>query len=90
MAGVGEFLKSPPVKLLDGHTKEQLLKLAEHFDIEICDKRLKDTVKSVLKANLLERKVLEEGAEISSLPCMVDATGINPSTCALTNSKRKC
>lgn len=74
---------------MDGYTKEQLLKIAEHFHIDIGDKRLKDTVKSVLKANLFERKVLEEGTEISSLPCTVDAVSINPSTCVLTFEQQK-
>lgn len=89
MAGIAEFLKSPSEKILDGYTKEQLLKIAEHFDIDIGDKRLKDTVKSVLKANLFERKVLEEGTEISSLACTVDAASINPSACALTFEQQR-
>ena len=43
---------------LDGSTKEQLLKFADHYKVEISDKRLKDTVKSILKANLYEMEIL--------------------------------
>lgn len=55
MAGINEFLKSPSLKLLDGYTKEQLLKIAEVFEIEISDKCLKERVKSVLKAKCVGR-----------------------------------
>lgn len=74
MAGINKFLKSPLLELLDGYTKEQLLKIAEVFEIQICDKRLKESVKRVLKANLNERNVLEEDVE---KPCSVDAAGNN-------------
>ena len=40
---VAEFVKSPLEEVLDRCTKEQLLKLAVHYEIEISNKRLKDT-----------------------------------------------
>lgn len=45
---------------LDRGTKVQLLKIADHYDVEIGDKRLKDTVKSILKAILYEMDVLPD------------------------------
>ncbi|XP_030294105.1 uncharacterized protein LOC115594274 [Sparus aurata] len=63
MAEVAEFVKAPAEELLDKCTKEQLLKIAEHYDIDISDKRLKDTVKSILRANLSEMGVLTGGAQ---------------------------
>ena len=39
-------------------TKEQLLKIADHFETEISDKRSKDTIKTILKANFNEIGVL--------------------------------
>ncbi|TWW53845.1 hypothetical protein D4764_0220310 [Takifugu flavidus] len=40
---VEEFVQSPTEELLDQCTKDQLLKIAEHFGIEITDKKLKET-----------------------------------------------
>lgn len=42
---------------LEGCSKERLLKIAEHYRIEIGDKRLKDTVKSILKAKLYDMNI---------------------------------
>lgn len=39
-------------------TKEQLLKLAEHYDVDVGDKRLKDEIKGALKAALVKKGVL--------------------------------
>lgn len=50
MAHIENF-ETPSELFLDGCTKEQLLKIADHYKVEISDKRLKDTVKSILKAN---------------------------------------
>ena len=58
MAQMEAFFETPSEGFLDGCTKEQLLKIADHYKIEISDKRLKDTVKAILKANLYEMDVL--------------------------------
>ena len=49
----------------------QLLKIADHYEIVISDRRLKDTVKSILKANLYDMKVLSgvmPGLAVLGLP----------------------
>uniref|UniRef100_A0A3B4TE40 Gypsy retrotransposon integrase-like protein 1 n=1 Tax=Seriola dumerili TaxID=41447 RepID=A0A3B4TE40_SERDU len=58
MSDISEFVKAPSEDFLNKCTKEQLLKVAEHFEIDISDRRLKDTVKSMLTANLTEMGVL--------------------------------
>jgi len=49
---VEDFVASPSEELLDNCTKEQLIKIAEHYAIEIDsnDKKLKENLKAVLKA----------------------------------------
>ena len=56
MASVEDFVRSPSEDLLEQCTKEQLLKIAEHF--QISDKRLKETIKHTLKGRLLEEGIL--------------------------------
>lgn len=58
MADISDFVKAPSEDFLNKCTKEQLLKIADHFEIDISDRRLKDTVKSILTANLTEMGVL--------------------------------
>lgn len=55
---VDEFIESPSEEILNQCTKDQLLKIADHYKIEISATRLKDSVKSILKANLCEEGVL--------------------------------
>lgn len=52
------FFETPSESFLEGCTKEQLLKIAEHYRIEIGNKRPKDTVKSILRANLYDMDIL--------------------------------
>ena len=69
MAAVVEaFIQSPSETLLDSCTKDQLLKIADHFGIEIAVTRLKDTIKRILKATLMEEGVLasDEGKGLPS------------------------
>ncbi|XP_056905675.1 uncharacterized protein LOC130534961 [Takifugu flavidus] len=58
MPSVDEFLRSPTWELLKTLKKEQLLKVAEHFDVECPRPSRKDTILSTLKANLVQQKVL--------------------------------
>lgn len=59
MATVDAFVQSPSEDFLNSCTREQLLKLAEHYDVDVGDKRrLKDEIKGVLKAALAKRGVL--------------------------------
>ena len=46
-------------ELLNSCTKEQLLKLVEHYDIDIGEKRLKEEIKGSLRAALIENGVLQ-------------------------------
>ena len=63
MSEVTEFVSAPTEEFLDKCTKDQLLRIADHYKIEISDKRLKDTVKSILRANLSDMGVLTVSAE---------------------------
>ncbi|XP_055721489.1 uncharacterized protein LOC129813225 [Salvelinus fontinalis] len=56
---VDEFIRFPSEELLELGTKEQLLKIAEYYKVEISDKRLKNSIRLILKANLMESGVLE-------------------------------
>jgi len=58
MADVGAFITAPSEEGFGGCTKEQLLKIAAHYEIIISDKGLKDTVKRVFKDKLSEMGVL--------------------------------
>ncbi|KAL3967153.1 FMS-like tyrosine kinase 1 [Sarotherodon galilaeus] len=58
MATVDAFVQSPSEELLNSYTKEQLLKLVEHYDVDVGDKRLKDEIKGALKAALVKKGVL--------------------------------
>ena len=55
---IDEFIRFPSEEL-DLGTKEQLLKVAEHYKVEISDKRLNNYIRLILKANLMERGILE-------------------------------
>ncbi len=44
-------------ELLEHCIKDQFLKTAEHCEMEVPDKHLKDTMKTVVKNNLLEAEV---------------------------------
>ena len=41
MASVSSFVQSPSEAILNGCTKNKLLKLVEHYGVDIGDKRLK-------------------------------------------------
>ena len=62
---VDEFDDSPSVALLDQCTKDQLLLIAEQYELEIADKRLKESVKISLKAGLLKKGILKPAVESS-------------------------
>uniref|UniRef100_A0A8C5CMP6 CCHC-type domain-containing protein n=1 Tax=Gadus morhua TaxID=8049 RepID=A0A8C5CMP6_GADMO len=64
MAAIDYFISAPSEELLDQLTKEQLLSLASHYDIEIAsgDKRLKESLREALKAGLAEGGILRTSA----------------------------
>lgn len=55
MASVEEFLKEPSEELLEGFSREQLVRVAEHFDLDVGDKRMKENMKNIIRANLSEK-----------------------------------
>ena len=56
---VDEFVGAPSYEVLEQCSKEQLLKLAQHYGVAVDARRTKDTIKSILKANLQEEGVLK-------------------------------
>lgn len=57
-SAVEEFLNSPDRKFLDQCTKDQLLKLAQHYKVTVDARRTRDTIQSILQANLQEEGVM--------------------------------
>lgn len=58
MAGVEDFLKAPSEDFLDRCTCDHLLRIADHFNLDIGDKRNKDSIKAIVKANLTESGII--------------------------------
>nr|XP_046250447.1 uncharacterized protein LOC124062051 isoform X4 [Scatophagus argus] len=58
MASVEEFLRAPSEELLESCSREQLVRIADYFSLEVGDKRMKDNIKSIIKANLVDRGML--------------------------------
>lgn len=59
MADIDLFVSSPSCKSLNKCTKEQLLKVADYYQVVISDKRLKENIKVILKARLIEKGILK-------------------------------
>lgn len=58
---VEDFISSPSGALLDSCTKDQLFKIADHYGIEIGDRRVKDsTIREIPKTKLIEQSILFE------------------------------
>lgn len=86
MARVDAFVQSPSEELLNSCTKEQLLKLVEQYDVDIGDKRLKDDIKEVLKAALVQKEVLP--GKMQTLVADVDQSVVS-TTVALSFEQQK-
>ncbi len=73
---LSSFVQAPSELALELCTKEQLFEIAEHYQIEIVDKKLKETVKAGLKQGLREVGVFlgqsasSEGASFHSSPSL--------------------
>ncbi len=73
---LSSFVQAPSELALELCTKEQLFEIAEHYQIEIVDKKLKETVKAGLKQGLQEVGVFlgqsasSEGASFHSSPSL--------------------
>ena len=62
MPSVEEFAAAPSHEALDQCSKDQLLKIAEHYELQISSSFAKDKVKAIVRSNLAESGVLP-GAE---------------------------
>lgn len=72
---VQDFIQDPSESLLGQCTKEQLLRIAEHYGVSILDKKLKESVKAGLKDGLFEAGVLYRQPGSSSVASMVPSPG---------------
>jgi len=62
---VEAFVQAPSEALLDGSTRDQLVKIAAHYNVDVGDKRVKETVKANLKLTLFKINVLSAGEAAS-------------------------
>lgn len=58
---VEQFSQSPSDELLEQCTKDQLMKIAQHYSVEVEPKHTKENLKSIIKANFQECGVLMDG-----------------------------
>jgi len=58
MPSVEEFAAAPSHEALDQCSKDQLLKIAEHYELQISSSFAKDKVKAIVRSNLAESGVL--------------------------------
>ncbi|KAI2664007.1 hypothetical protein H4Q32_002120 [Labeo rohita] len=72
---IEEFVTAPSEDLLNNFTKDQLIELAGHYEINLVsqDKRLKDNVKLLIKTELTEGGILASQPS-ENLSNLVDAT----------------
>jgi len=56
---VWRSLRAPSEELLEGLSREQLVHIAEHFTLEVGDKRMKENIKGIVKANLMDLGLFE-------------------------------
>ncbi|CAJ1071441.1 uncharacterized protein LOC115247517 [Xyrichtys novacula] len=74
MSAVEDFLQNPMEDLLNTFTKEQLFKVADHFEVKVPSKALKDCILSTIKEHLVQLGVLPaavEGSDAVSAPTPV-------------------
>uniref|UniRef100_A0A8C1I8K6 Gypsy retrotransposon integrase-like protein 1 n=1 Tax=Cyprinus carpio TaxID=7962 RepID=A0A8C1I8K6_CYPCA len=64
---VEDFIVSPSEALLELFTKDQLFKIADHYEIELEDKRLKEsTIRETIKTKLIEQAILIEMSDTAT------------------------
>lgn len=64
MADIVKFVQTPSYVLMDKCTKEQLLRITEHYETKISDTRLKESsIKVELKNKLIEQGILSSQME---------------------------
>ena len=55
MADVEDFLGAPSEEFLECCSRDQLVKIAAHFQVDVGDKQLKENMRGLLKENMVER-----------------------------------
>lgn len=78
---VETFVSAPSEDLLNDLTKDQLIELADHYEINLSsqDKRVKDDVKLLIKTELMDRGIL--AFELSeSASDLIETTTMSPLT----------
>lgn len=68
-SNIDEFVRNPSEDILNEFSKDQLLALANHYNVElsVADKRLKESLKSILISALMEQNVLEVEQTVSTV-----------------------
>lgn len=66
MAGVDVFIATPSEEFLDQCTRDQLLKIADHYEITVGDRRLKENARTIIKAYLYDMEVLKPVQKLRS------------------------
>ncbi|KAK5921567.1 hypothetical protein CgunFtcFv8_018924 [Champsocephalus gunnari] len=61
MESVEDFVRAPTEELLEGFSREQLIGVAEHFCLDVGDKRMKENIRGIVRANLFELGVFKGG-----------------------------
>lgn len=84
---VAGFVQSPSEELLNSCTKKQLLKLVEHSDVDIGEKRLKEELKGVLRTALEENGVLS--ASLQGPSDISVKSVISPTVALILSSKKR-
>lgn len=72
MASVEEFLKEPSEEPLEGFSREQLVYVAEYFNLDVGDKRMKENMKNIIKTNLFDQGCFKTGSVGDSDVCVRD------------------
>lgn len=49
MASVQEFLRTPSAALLELCSREEVIEIAGHYQVDVGDKRMKDNMKRILR-----------------------------------------
>lgn len=66
MARVEEFLRAPSEEMLEVFSCEQLVCIAEHFGLDVGDRRMKGNMKDIICANLSDKGFFEPAAQAAS------------------------
>ncbi|KAF3844291.1 hypothetical protein F7725_007454, partial [Dissostichus mawsoni] len=61
MGSVDDFLRAPSEEQLEVFTREQLVYVAEHFRLDVGDKRMKENMREIVRANLFEEGFFKGG-----------------------------